>query len=42
MDIFVNSNALETAKQALRVGTTKLPVACVITQETLGVPVSAA
>jgi len=42
MDIFVNNNALETAKQALRVGTTKLPVACVITQETLQVPVPAA
>jgi large subunit ribosomal protein L10e len=42
LDIYVNSNAVETAKQALRVGTTKLPVACVITQETLAVPVPAA
>jgi ribosomal protein L16/L10AE len=42
MDIYVNSNAVETAKKALRVGTTKLPVACVITQETLAVQVPAA
>jgi large subunit ribosomal protein L10e len=42
LDIYVNGNAVETAKQALRVGTTKLPVACVITQETLAVPVPAA
>lgn len=42
LDIYVNSNALETAKHALKVGTTKLPVACVITQETLAVPVPAA
>ena len=42
LDIYVNSNAVETAKKALRVGTTKLPVACVITQETLAVPVPAA
>jgi large subunit ribosomal protein L10e len=42
LDIYVNSGAVETAKQALRVGSTKLPVACVITQETLAVPVPAA
>ena len=42
LDIYVNSNAVETAKKALKVGTTKLPVACVITQETLAVPVPAA
>jgi large subunit ribosomal protein L10e len=42
LDIYVNSNALENARQALRVGSTKLPVACVITQETLAVPVPAA
>jgi len=42
LDIYVNSNAVETAKQALRVGNTKLPVACVITQETLAVPIPAA
>jgi len=42
LDIYVNSNALETAKHALKVGTTKLPVACVITQETLALPVPAA
>jgi large subunit ribosomal protein L10e len=42
LDIYVNSNAIETAKQALRVGSTKLPVACVIAQETLAVPVPAA
>jgi large subunit ribosomal protein L10e len=38
LDIYVNSNAVDTAKEALRVGTTKLPVACVITKETLAVP----
>jgi len=42
LDIYVNGNALETAKQALHVGSTKLPVACVISQETLAVPVPAA
>jgi len=42
LDIYVNSNAVETAKHALRVGSTKLPVACIITQETLAVPVPAA
>ncbi len=41
LDIYVNSNALETAKRALKVGTTKLPVACVVKQETLAVPVPA-
>jgi len=35
LDIHVNSNALDHAKAALRVGSTKLPVACVITQERL-------
>jgi large subunit ribosomal protein L10e len=39
LDIYVNSNAVDTAKQALHVGTTKLPVACVITQEALAVPI---
>lgn len=42
LDIYVNSNAIDTAKEALRVGSTKLPVACVINQETLAVPVPAA
>ena len=42
LDIYVNGNALDTAKKALRVGSTKLPVACVISQETLAVPVPAA
>ena len=42
LDIYVNGNALEPAKHALRVGSTKLPVACVISQETLAVPVPAA
>jgi large subunit ribosomal protein L10e len=42
LDIYVNSNAVDAAKQALRVGSTKLPVACVVTQETLAVPVPAA
>jgi large subunit ribosomal protein L10e len=35
LDIYVNSNGVNTAKEALRVGTTKLPVACVVTQEKL-------
>jgi large subunit ribosomal protein L10e len=35
LDIYVNSNALETAKAALRVGSTKLPVGCIINQEHL-------
>jgi len=35
LDIHVNGNALDHAKAALRVGSTKLPVACVITQERL-------
>jgi len=42
LDIYVNGTALETARQALRVGSTKLPVACVVAQETLAVPVPAA
>ena len=42
LDIYVNGNAVETAKHALKVGTTKLPIACVITQETLAVAVPAA
>ena len=39
LDVYVNSNAVTTAREALRVGTTKLPVACVITQEKLVVPI---
>jgi len=35
LDVYVNANAIETAKQALRVGSTKLSVACVVTQERL-------
>jgi len=35
LDIYVNSNAIEKAKEALRVGSTKLPVACVVNQEKL-------
>jgi len=35
LDVYVNSNATETAKQALRVGSTKLPVACVVSKEKL-------
>ncbi len=35
LDIYVNSNAVQTAKEALRVGATKLPVPCVVTQEPL-------
>lgn len=35
LDIYVNTNALEAAKAALRVGSTKLPVTCTINQEHL-------
>jgi large subunit ribosomal protein L10e len=35
LDIHVNSNAVDHAKAALRAGSTKLPMACVITQEKL-------
>jgi len=35
LDIYVNSNALDHAKRALRVGSTKLSVASVIVQEKL-------
>lgn len=35
LDIYVNTNALETAKEALRVSSSKLPVACVVNQEHL-------
>jgi large subunit ribosomal protein L10e len=35
LDIYVNSNALEVAKKALKVGSTKLSVACIITEEKL-------
>ena len=38
LDIYVNSNAVETAKQALRAGSKKLSVACVINQEKLIAP----
>ena len=35
LDIYVNSNAVDTAKKALRVGSTKLSVACIVNQESL-------
>jgi large subunit ribosomal protein L10e len=35
LDIYVNSNAVDTAKEALRVGSTKLPVVCIVNQESL-------
>lgn len=38
LDIYVNSNAVDSAKKALRVGSTKLSVACVIKQESLIAP----
>ncbi len=38
LDIYVNGNALDTAKRALRVGSTKLSVACIVTQEAMAVP----
>jgi large subunit ribosomal protein L10e len=41
LDVYVNSNAVETAREALRVGATKLPVACVVTQENVVAPTPA-
>ena len=38
LDIYVNSNAVDTAKEAMRVGSTKLSVACVVIQESLAAP----
>jgi len=35
LDIYVNSNAVDAAKKALRVGSTKLSVACIIGEEKL-------
>jgi large subunit ribosomal protein L10e len=35
LDIYVNNNAVNAAKEALRVGATKLPVACIVHQESL-------
>lgn len=35
LDIYVNSNAVEVAKKALHLGSTKLSVACVIVEERL-------
>jgi large subunit ribosomal protein L10e len=42
LDVYVNSNAIETAKEALRVSATKLPVACVISEENLAASTPAA
>ena len=38
LDIYVNSNAVDAAKKAMRVASTKLAVACIVTQETLAPP----
>ena len=35
LDLYVNSNAIDAAKKAMRVASTKLAVACIVTQETL-------
>jgi large subunit ribosomal protein L10e len=35
LDLYVNSNAVDAAKKAMRVASTKLAVACIVTQETL-------
>lgn len=35
LDIYVNSNGMEVAKKALRVGSTKLSVACIIAEKKL-------
>jgi large subunit ribosomal protein L10e len=40
LDIYVNGNAVDHARRALQVGSTKLSVACVVTQEKLEVPVA--
>jgi len=40
LDIYVNSNGVDHAKKALQVGSTKLSVACVVTQEKLEVPLA--
>lgn len=42
LDIYVNSNAVNAAKEAMRVGSTKLSVACLITQESLAAPAAPA
>jgi large subunit ribosomal protein L10e len=41
LDVYVNSNAIDAAKQALRGGSAKLSVACVIAQEKLSVQAQA-
>ena len=41
LDIYVNGNAVEAAKEALRVGSTKLSVACIVNQEKLAAPTEA-
>lgn len=38
LDIYVNSNAVDTAKKGMRVASSKLAVACVVTQESLAPP----
>jgi len=35
LDLYVNSNAIDAGKKAMRVASTKLAVACIVTQETL-------
>ena len=40
LDIYVNSNAVDQAKKALQVGSTKLSVDCLITEEKLEVPLA--
>jgi len=38
LDIYVNTSAVDAAKQALQVGSTKISVACIVTQESLLAP----
>ncbi len=38
LDIYVNSNAVDAAKEAMHVASSKLAVACVVTQESLAPP----
>ncbi len=42
LDIYVNSNAVDSAKEAMRVASTKLSVACVVTKESLAAPAAPA
>ena len=38
LDIYINSNAVDAAKKAMHVASTKLSVACIVVQEALAAP----